>query len=128
MKEYVNFELIRGGTSSFKLALVPVTDTHCVLGMVVGGAWIRMGGASPRGKVLLADVVNESVHVIKALVTHSASQGTHPLAGERLKEVVELGHSVTYTPKQGRLSNYEISSCKLFGFKIILVKHFIIIN
>ena len=98
MKEYVNFELVRGGTGGFELAFVPVTYTHRVLllEMVVGGARIRVGGA--QGQVLLAYVGNEGVHVLEALVTHNASQRTHPLTGERLKEVVVLGHRFTRWP------------------------------
>ena len=94
MKEYVNYELIRSGTDGFELALIPVTHTHCVLEMGVGGAWV--GGA--RGQVLLTDVGDETVHVVKALITHNASQGTHPLTGEGLKKVVVLGHYFTTEP------------------------------
>ena len=122
MKEYVNFELVRGGTGGFELALVPVTDTHRVLlEMVVGGARIRVGGA--RGQVLLAYVGNEGVHVFEALVTHSASHRTHPLTGERLKEVVVLGHRFTRWLEGKFFINYDISSCSIYSWYKLFSKN-----
>ena len=45
---------------------------------------------------------DETVHVVKALTTHNASQGTHPLTGEGLKEVVYTWTLFHYRANEAR--------------------------